>query len=404
MTKIIADMSLCQPAERLTRTYEKDHWQLTEYETEDGITGIMVSANPDQKCGELTIPLDVEGPHKIYLGVHYTKPQPDGWSQYGEFMVKLDKDLGYSRVGPENMRKHASKIPSKMGIQNEIYRSLQEAYWKTEELTGQSLKLSQLPYPYNQPEHHPTANLSYIRLEALTEEEAEAWQKDLTDDSTKNLGQIWCSAVLTGHTAGTYTYHPTDEQFFKNELQPLLNSDFKLFLFDALRGSYSCYKSKIGYVGNEADEWQDEWLDPLEVFTRLCHENGLKIFASMRMIGPQHPMNRSPIAHAKHYWQMPQFAKKDKEGRPTTGLSIAYPEVRDYWLSLLRETLEYGVDGIQLHLNRSNPFVMYEEPVIEAFKERHGEDPRDLPESDPRYVQLQCDFTTQFVQGSQSPG
>ncbi|MCB1124325.1 MAG: hypothetical protein KJT03_22425, partial [Verrucomicrobiae bacterium] len=338
-----------------------------------------------------------EGYHKIYLGICYTKPQPDGWSSYGEFAVKLDGDLGYSRVGPENMRQHASHIQSKMGKQNEIYRSIQETYWKTADLSGKNLTLTQLWEPYNRPEHHPLANLSYVKLVPLTSNEITKLEADRKKEAPGGLGQIFCTGQLTGHTSGTYTYHPTDEQWFRNELEPIINSDFKLFIFEALRGSYASYKTKIGYVGTEADVWQEEWLDPVEVFTRLCHENDLKMFVSMRMIGPQHPMNRAPIARAIHYEQMPQFAKRDKLGRPTTGLSLAYPEVRNYWLSLLRETLEYGIDGIQLHLNRSNPFVMYEKPLVQAFQEKHGEDPRALPESDPRYVQLQCDFTTQFV-------
>lgn len=390
-------MSLCTPIDRLSKVHETDHWQLTDYETAEGVKGIMASAAPEQDCGELSLALNAKGPHKIYLGICYTKPQPDGWSQYGELAVKLDSDPGYSRVGPENMRQHAGHIASKMGIQNEIYRSIQEAYWKTADVTDQNLILTQLWQPYNRSEHHPVANLSYVKLVSLNEEEAEKWESDKQNDSTKNLGQMFCTGQVTGHTSGTYNFHPTDEQWFRNELEPVINSDFKLFIFEALRGSYASYKTKIGYVGNEEDCWQEEWLDPVETFTRLCHDNGLKMFVSMRMIGPQHPMNRAPIARAKHYEEMPQFAKQDKLGRPTTGLSLAYPEVRRYWLSLLRETLDYGIDGIQLHLNRSNPFVMYEKPVVKAFQEKYGEDPRELPKSDSRYVQLQADFTTQFV-------
>ncbi|MCZ6672846.1 MAG: hypothetical protein O7C75_07900 [Verrucomicrobia bacterium] len=397
MTNILADMSQCSPNNRLSKDYEDGHWQLTEYETADGVKGTMVSAAPEHDCGELTLALNAKGLHKIYLGICFTKPQPDGWSQYGEFGVKLDGDYGYSRVGPENMRVHAGHIPSKMGIRNEIYRSIQETYWKTADLTDKNLILSQLWYPYNRAEHHPIANLSYVKLVPLAEEEIEQWKTDSPSKVTQNLGQMFCTGQITGHTSGTYNFHPTDEQWFRNELEPVIKSDFKLFIFEALRGSYASYKTKIGYFGNKEDKWEEDWLDPVEIFTRLCHENGLKMFVSMRMIGPQHPMNRAPIARAKHYEEMPQFAKRDKLGRPTTGLSLAYPEVRQYWLSLLRETLEYGIDGIQLHLNRSNPFVMYEEPVVKAFQEKYGEDPRELPESDPRYINLQAGYTTQFV-------
>ncbi len=395
--KTLTDMGLCTPSDRLAKTPEDGRWLQTEFETEDGVTGVMASASPLADCGKLTLKLDAVGPHKIFLGINYTKPVSGSWSQYGELAVKLDSDRGYSRVGAENMRQHAGHIKSKMGLRNEIYRSIQEAYWKTEDISGKNLEFAQPCYPYNRPDHHGVANLSYVKLVPLTEAEIKSWNAESPNDETKNIAQLFCTGQLTGHTGGTYNFHPTDEQWFHNEMESVINSDFKILVFEALRGSYASYKTKIGYLGNEKDTWEDDWLDPLETFTRLSHENGLKIFASMRMIGPQHPMNQAHIARAKHYWERPHLAKRDREGRPTTGLSIAYPEVRDYWLSLLRETLDYGTDGIQLHLNRSNPFVMYEEPVIESFREKHDMDPRDLPENDPRYMQLQADFTTQFV-------
>ena len=394
---ILSDMSLCTPGDRLTNDFADGCWQLTEYETVDGVKGVMATTDGSHDSGELTLPLNLNGPHRIFLGINYTKPQEVGWSSYGELAVKLSGDFGYSRVGPENMRQHAGHIPSKMGVMNEIFKSIQEAYWKTGDLTGKSLIFGQPGPPYNRPEDLGFSNLSYVKLVPLNDEEVQAWNEEKPTDATRNLAQLFCTGQLTGHTAGTYTFHPTSEQWFRDEMVPLLDSDFGILVFEALRGSYASYRTKIGYLGTEADEWEEGWIDPVETFTRLCHENGLKMFVSMRMISAQYPMNRAPIARAKHYFERPQFAKRDRKGRPATGLSLAYPEVRDYWLSLFRETLEYGIDGIQLHLNRANPFVMYEEPVVKAFREEYGEDPRDLPESDPRYLALQAGFTTQFI-------
>jgi hypothetical protein len=86
-----------------------------------------------------------------------------------------------------------------------------------------------------------------------------------------------------------------------------------------------------------------------------------------------------------------------QDGTPITNLSLAYPEVRQYWLSLLRETLEYGTDGIQLHLNRSEPYVFYEEPVTRSFEAKYGEDPRTLDVEDPRWIQHSAGYLTRFV-------
>jgi len=105
-------MSECTPRDRLTKDFKDGCWQLIGYETEDGVRGIMASAFGSHDSGELTLPLDVTGPHRIFLGINYTKPQDVGWSSYGELAVKLDGDFGYSRVGAENMRQHAGHIPS----------------------------------------------------------------------------------------------------------------------------------------------------------------------------------------------------------------------------------------------------------------------------------------------------
>src|SRR5437870_2777181 len=93
----------------------------------------------------------------------------------------------------------------------------------------------------------------------------------------------------------------------------------------------------------------------------------MKIFAALRMIGPAYPTNHSLIAAARHYWRHPEWTKRDRDGIPVSNLSLAYPGVRQYWLSLLRETLDYGIDGLQLQLNRCFPFVLYEEQPVRPF-------------------------------------
>jgi len=203
--------------------------------------------------------------------------------------------------------------------------------------------------------------------------------------------------MMTGGTSGSGTFHPTSQQWFEEQFAPFADSDFKLFVFEALRGNFCLYRTKIGDLGTQENRWQDEWIDPLAAFASLAHNHGLKILASLRMIGPQYPMNRAPIGWARHYWRHPEWTKRDRDGIAVSNWSLAYPEVRQYWLSLLRETLEYGIDGIQLHLNRSAPFVLYEAPVVRAFQEQHGEDPRKLPAHDPRWLSHCAGYATTFV-------
>jgi hypothetical protein len=116
------------------------------------------------------------------------------------------------------------------------------------------------------------------------------------------------------------------------------------------------------------------------------------------MIGASYPMTLAPIGRARYFWERLQWTKRDKEGTPTTNLSLAYPEVRDYWLSLLREALDnYDLDGLTIYLHRFKPFVLYEAPVVEAFQARYGDDPRRLPEDDPRWIAHCSGYVTAFL-------
>lgn len=396
-TIIRSDMSWCTPEINLSETFEQDHWQLIEFETVEGITGQMASANPDERCGELTLPLEAEGIYRIYLGIHETKSHFRGNSSYGQMEVKLTDDAGFRRVGPEaetvdpdGSTKFGQEDPS-------LDKVITEAYWKTAELTGQALTFRQMPYPYNRPEHARIANLTYVRLVPLDEDEIRAWREMQPREDTRRLALIFCTGQYTGHTRGTYTFHPTSKDWFKDEFEPIANSDFGLLIFEALRGSSCVYHTRIGSLGTEDNVWQDHWVDPLGELTRLAHENDMKIRASMRFIGPQFPMNRSPIAWAPFYWKHPEWTMRSKDGTPITNLSLAYPEVRQYWLSLLRETLDYGTDGVQLHLNRSEPYVFYEEPVVESFRAKYGAEPIDLPVDDPRWIQHSAGYLTRFI-------
>ena len=396
-TIIRSDMSQCLPAQNLTRSFEKNRWQLTDYETTEGLKGFMVSARPEESCAELTLNLNAGGIYKIYLGINLTKSHYPGQSEYGQLEAKLTNDAGFRRVGPEHDTVDEDGTTKFGDDEPDINKVITEAYWKTADVSGQSLIFRQIASPYNRPEHASIANLSYVKLEPLTDQEKDQLQQLQPNDETRKLALLFCTGQFTGHTRGTYTFHPTSRDWFKDEFEPYVNSDIKILVFEALRGYFCVYKTRIGDVGTEDNLWQDNWVDPLAEFTKLAHGNGKKIFASMRFIGPQFPMNRSPIAWARYYWKHQEWTKRNKEGVPISNLSLAYPEVRKYWLSLLRETLDYGTDGIQLHLNRSEPYVFYEEPVVSAFKEKYGEDPRGLSVEDPRWIAHSAGYLTQFL-------
>lgn len=70
---------------------------------------------------------------------------------------------------------------------------------------------------------------------------------------------------------------------------------------------------------------------------------------------------------------------RGKEKGTVATLSPSYPEVRDWWLSWLRATLEAGADGVELRVrNHHSPFAWeefgFEQPVRDKFLRRYGID------------------------------
>ncbi len=402
--KLISDLSLCAPKSALSRGKRPNHWRLVDYETEDGLKGTMLFADPELGAPELELPLETSGPHRVYLGINYTKSSYGDhlhyaeWSLYGQIEVRLTADRGFTRVAAEQAVMDEGRVGSRMGKGKMINRSIQETYWKTADLSGQSLHLRLPGDPYNNPELRDVANLSWVRLEPLTAAEAATWREQQSPRTgTRRIAQIYCSGILTGHIRGTFDYHPTSLDWFRHELQPCVDNDVGVFIFEAIRGHLCAFRTAIGDVGTEDNHWPDHWVDPLDAFTTLGHEAGLKVFASMRMIGANYPMQRYPISWARHFLAHQEWTKRDRDGTPTTSLSLAYPEVRRYWQSLLEEALAHPIDGVVLYFHRFHPFVLWEEPSVRDFRARYGEDPRDLAEDDPRWVEHGASYVTSFV-------
>lgn len=82
----------------------------------------------------------------------------------------------------------------------------------------------------------------------------------------------------------------------------------------------------------------------------------------------------------------------------------AYPEVRDYWLEQTDRALAMGFDGVDFRLQNHSQMVSdyvnygYNEPIVEAYKARHGIDMLEQ-EADPlEIMRIRGDFFLQFME------
>jgi len=99
------------------------------------------------------------------------------------------------------------------------------------------------------------------------------------------------------------------------------------------------------------------------------------------------------------------FCRGKNEFLPAA-LCEAYPEVREFWLSLVRECLDAGVDGVDFRIHAHSthtdePFAYgFNEPIVEEYARRHGVDiSKDAHDPD-LLAQLRGDYYTQFLRSA----
>ena len=148
--------------------------------------------------------------------------------------------------------------------------------------------------------------------------------------------------------------------------------------------------------------------DPLAEAVSYGHKIGLQIHAWITINEDDHGWGFQSRFAREH----PQFRWVRRDGRPyRSQMSFAFPQVRQYKLDLVQEILDgYEVDGIFIDWIRTgdvrdNPQTDadgvadsgYEQPLVEEFKTRHGIDPHEVANGDPRWVAVRAEPQTQFM-------
>jgi hypothetical protein len=78
-------------------------------------------------------------------------------------------------------------------------------------------------------------------------------------------------------------------------------------------------------------------------------------------------------------------------------LSYAVPQVREHIYNILRETLAYKPDGIEIIYFRGLPLMLWEDAFSDQFKKKYGVDAKQVPENDPRLYELRGEIMTGFM-------
>ena len=104
------------------------------------------------------------------------------------------------------------------------------------------------------------------------------------------------------------------------------------------------------------------------------------------------------------FWSLTRDKSQTLEPGERRCMSLAFPEVRANQIQKFLDAFEAsGGDGLQMELVLGNEdenkvaTYGYEDAVANAFQEKHGKSPFDIPNNDPDWMQFRADYVTSFL-------
>jgi hypothetical protein len=326
-------------------------------------------------------------------------PKATGWHR---IYVGLFHDPTDAYIRPRLLAKLSGEpYPEYVQAPLEAKGPTAEVYWKAADLTGRTIVLEQPPAPMPHPGRGWVAGVSHLRLVPMTDAEVAAARKEVElPPADRRL-------------FGMLDY--TDEVFWWGDAQT--EDDIRAIVYRHREAGFGrVYWRAFGShldnslaVPEAAPRWTDadeqRWckaqqcaagwkayidltrrFDPLKVAAEYGDKAGCEVHAWVRFTN----FNREPYANFWHEHR--RFAAQMVAGvtDPRSGqwapvrpyqksayprvLSLAYPEVRAFYVSFFRQLASTGTRGILIDLLRHPPIAGYEPVVAEAFRKKYGSD------------------------------
>ena len=352
-----------------------DKWATVTYETPK-VSGTMLYAAPKVKPAPLTLNLNLTGWYKVFVAMG---PVENLISNYVN--LRFSKDPCYAQVSPEHG-----------------YGSMQEFYWRSVDLTDQTLEVSR----FNTGEDFPSG-LAWLRFVPMSDEEVVAHKADMARKDTK---RIYATHDMHGQL---YFRDPEDingwrslvENFRDSDVKSLAMENISIFDGEVTTGDVE----NFGYL-TEGDYRVQRGLKKKYTFEMLNdliayghNEVGIEMNLSMRMAawGIEFPYDQMYFANTFLASHM-DLRCVDRIGEYVEAASYGYPEVRQYVLDQFSKMAETDCDGVEMIFTRVTATVLFEKPFMDRFVAKYpGEDPRELPMTDERIYSTRCEIMTQFV-------
>ncbi len=387
---IISDLSACSPGRLLSRAVRYDLWNLVSYQTAQ-ISGTAVyvgtygGSPPSDDRLELGLPLQADGYYAIYLGLF--DPHGPGRRPPGHMMeFKLSSESRWQRIG--------SDLPTKVF-------AVQEGFWRYADVTGQQLMMRLVP--------GRRAGIAWVRLVPVDPQQTEP------EPPTKTVAakfDLWQFCNPEGAARELARLEGTDFKllFVTDDLDVLtVRSEIADSMLECLEDcihNKRVSKQKIVEYGidlNYLRELRDAGQDPLDVVGQAVGDSDMELHLGLRVGLWETSRVYRNIAFTSHFYlEHPQWRCRDRDGEHLPTLSYAFPQVRDYVLSIYRDVARkhlHAIDGLNVLFTRGPVFLLYEEPLVRGFQTATGQDPHELDPADEEWLKYRAGALTKFMRG-----
>ena len=382
--ELITDMTLANPAAALSQHREHNKWKVFEYETAD-FSGKCLSVGRESSAPDLTLKLDRKGWHAVYLGIStitdLVRPAPN------QIEAKFTGDPAYTRLS------------NRLDLASPRRDVLEEVFLGVADLSTNDLQISTV---YEMP-----ARIHYVKTIPLTGAEVAAVKADRSQKGTRTS-----VATFDGFT-WIHPFRPQNRADLAATFANYRDSDFKTWWFQVGGADLVHHPSKVGnLMGGHLDTFprsvdreyvesvkhlHSQGIDPVKVAVEEAHAQDAEILICLRAAGWKGAPPWEEFFMSEFYEKHPEFRCIDYDGTPVMHLSYAVEEVQDHLIDVYREVLQRDPDGLGFMFHRGLPLMLWEEPFCERFITKFGEDPRKLPEDDPRVYEMRAEIMTGFI-------
>lgn len=373
-------MSRCSPPTALASTIRHGHWKLIPYQMKGGRKGVLAWTSATAKAPAVRIPLGVHGWYAIFVGVFSGAVGSTVWIKLDTDMAPLERSNGNSQG----------------------YGNFRDSYFKAADLRGDET-IEFAPQTAGFPE---ACGIGYVKLIPLSEAEIPGIEADRADTTRRTM------TFTEDGFDFMYARLPTTVEEMLAQVEPIRYTDCDVLLLQQFGGDKVNYPSAVGTApGMDSDDWSElghknfvesikafakQKINPTKLLIDGAHNCGVKVYVSLRVAG------WSWAPPYDEFWETPFFKKHpewycvDRDGKVTTRMSWAVPEVRHHVIALFREMLRLGADGADVVFPRGVPVTLYEPAFRKLFERKYGIDLLTLNDTDRRILSLRSDIVTTF--------